>query len=168
MQISRGPWQFIIWKTDLHFHTSKLTRKKCFLLLVNCSDVSLAIRNFFHSLATCVFVTVYSTEQILSTRIKPETFVGEEHNPWSKWRNHVIMIHPLMYGSVVLVGDSACASGGDVTEAPMLTSPTVTYLYLHTHVFCALIKITADIYKLLWNIWKVNLQIRYRAILKEI
>jgi len=57
--------------------------------------------------------------------INPETFVGEEHNPRSGWRNHVIVIHPQMYGSVVLAGDSACAAGGNVTEAPVPTDLTV-------------------------------------------
>lgn len=86
-------------------------------------------------------------EQILLTRIKPQTFVGEKHNPWYKWRNHIIMIHPLIQGSVVLA---------DLTDAPLLTNLTVINLYLHACVLCAVVKIMAAFYKLLQNIWQEN------------
>lgn len=78
------------------------------------------------------------------------------------------MIHPLIYGSVVLAGDSACAAGANATEAPVPPNPTVINLYLRAHILCALIKIMAAIYKLLQNIWQVNLQIRCRATLMNI
>lgn len=42
-------------------------------------------------------------------------------------------------------------------EAPMLTDHMV--INLHIHVLCASIKIMAAIYKLLQNIWQVNLQL---------
>lgn len=77
------------------------------------------------------------------------------------------MIHPLINGSVVLAGDSACA-GANVTEAPVPTDPTVINLYLHAHILYVLIEIMAAIYKLLQNIWQVNLQIRCRATLMNI
>lgn len=59
------------------------------------------------------------------------------------------MIHPLIYGSVVL-------AGANLPEAPLPTNPTVINLYLHTCVLCAVVEIMAAFYKLLQNIWQEN------------
>lgn len=59
------------------------------------------------------------------------------------------MIHPLMYGSVVI-------AGANLTEAPLPTNPTVINLYLHTCILCAVVKIMAAIYEPLQNTWKEN------------
>lgn len=47
------------------------------------------------------------------------------------------MMHPLRYGSVVLAGNSACAAGVNVSEAPVPTNPTVINLYLYARLTCS-------------------------------
>lgn len=62
----------------------------------------------------------------------------------------------------------ACAAGANATEGPEPTNPTEINLYLHTYLSCAIIKITAAIYKLLQNTRQVNLKIRCRATLTDV